>query len=465
MRFAIRLLALPAALLAAAPVPSGTRLADVAAANGHAAAVHLRATSRRTIDGRHVTVTIDQLGSLRLFRRCIADVCSGWWFDGRGRATFGLNEVTLPEADDALTPLRRTLAAIVSYAFAEPDFRAAGGIVNEAGPHRWLVRAPDGATLLAELDPATSALRRVVDEQGEVVAQYAREARAGGASFALDRDGLDEQPVDDVAEVPGPLSAPAGARATFAGDARTPLDDEPVPVVPCTLAGRAVRCLLDTGATPSAMTLPLIEALHVEPRGELELNGFSRFATGFVEVGPLVLGAAHFATARFAVVPAVESARFDVVVGADLLARCNLVLDRTKAFALVEAPGEDTTHGALPLSFRSGIPQIEAVLGDEPARAVLDTGDASTVSLGYAQYRRGPQWPVVGRSLASGVAGGTDAFEVTIPDVRLGEDSLGPTKAEVTRSQERVHIGVGLWKRCIVDVDLPRERFSCAVRR
>jgi hypothetical protein len=203
----------------------------------------------------------------------------------------------------------------------------------------------------------------------------------------------------------------------------------------------------------------------LEPRGELELSGFSRFATGFVDSGPLVLGAAHFANARFAVVPSVGSARFDVVVGADLLARVHLVLDRAKAFALVEAPGEGSTRGGLPLSFRSGIPQIDTVLGDEPARAVLDTGDASMVSLGYAQYRRGPQWPVVGRSLASGVAGATDAFEVTIPDVRLGTESLGPTQAEVTRNQERVHIGIGLWKRCIVDVDLPRERFACAARR
>jgi len=465
MRFAMRLLALAAAMLGAAASPSASLLANVAAANGHAATVHLRASGQRTIDGRRVTVTIDQLGALRLFRRCVADVCEGWWFDGGRRWSFGLNGVPLPDVDDALTPVRRTLAAIVSYAFAEPAFRAAGGSVDDDGAFRWRVRAPQGAVLFVELDPATLALRRVLDENSDVLAEYGREVRAGGAAFALERRGLDEQSVDTVEAVDGPLAAPDGAPATFAGSARVALGDEPLPIVPCTIADRAARCLLDTGSTPSALALPLVEALHLEPRGELEIAAFSRFATGFVETGPLTLGAARFARARFAVVPAVRAARFDVVVGADLLARVHLVLDRAGAFALIEAPRPVPQPGTFPLRFEAGVPLIETILGGVPERALLDTGDTATVSLGYAQYRRGPQWPIVGRGLASGIAGAADAFTVSIPELRLGGESLGPTRAEVNRVQDGAHLGIGIWKRCVVDVDLSRAEFGCALRR
>jgi hypothetical protein len=465
MRFAMRLLALAAAMLGAAASPSPSELANVAAANGHAAAVHLRATGERTIDGRRVTVTIDQLGTLRLFRRCVDDVCGGWWFDGRRRWSYGLNAVPFPDLDDALTPVRRTLAAIVSYAFAEPAFRAEGGSADASGAFRWRVRAPQGAVLFAELDPATLALRRVRDENGDVLAEYGREVRAGGAVFALGRRGLDEQPADTVEAVDGPLAPPDGVPATFAGSPRLALGDELVPVVPCTIAGRAARCLLDTGSTPSALALPLIEALHLEPRGELEIAAFSRFATGFVETGPLTLGAAHFARARFAVVPAVRGQHFDVVVGADLLARVHLVLDRAGAFALVEAPRAAAQRGGVPLLFESGVPHIDAVLGGVAERALLDTGDAATVSLGYAQYRRGPQWPIVGHGLASGVGGAADAFTVEIPELRLGGESLGPTRAEVNRVQDGVHVGIGVWKRCVVDIDLSFAEFGCTVHR
>jgi predicted aspartyl protease len=463
MRFAVRLLALPAAAFAAAAAPSTDSLANVAAANGHAAAIHLRATATRTFDGRRTFITIEQLGTRRLVRRCTAEVCVGSWFDGRTLAAFGLNGTTLPE-DDPLTPVRRTFSAIVSYAFAEPAFREAGGSAVADGRGRWRVRAADGETLIAQLDPDTLALRRILDERGAALADYGDDVRAGGATFALKRRGLFEEPLDAVEAVPGPLEPPDGAPATFTGDPRVALADAPIPIVPCTLAGRAARCLLDTGATPSAITLPLDERLGLEPRGELEINGFSRFATGFVETGPLALGAARFAHARFAVVPAVPRANFDVVVGADLLARLHVVIDRANGFARVDAPAAEASRATLPVTFQAGVPLIDTVLDKEPARALLDTGDAVTVSLGYADYRRGPQWPVVGRTLAAGVAGATDAFFVTIPDVRLGDQSLGPTRAAVNRTQEQVHVGIGLWTRCVVDLDLPRERFGCLAR-
>src|ERR1700676_3336346 len=158
MLFAVRPLALAVVLgaVAAAPQPDG--LAALADANGHPAAVRLHATGTRVVEGRSVITTLDQLGAQRLVRRCVAGVCGGTWFDGFREWTFALHDVALPEEVDASTLTQRTLAAIASYAFAEPAFRSTGGTVTAAGPGRWRVRARDGIELVAVVDPGTHEL-------------------------------------------------------------------------------------------------------------------------------------------------------------------------------------------------------------------------------------------------------------------------------------------------------------------
>jgi hypothetical protein len=47
----------------------------------------------------------------------------------------------------------------------------------------------------------------------------------------------------------------------------------------------------------------------------------------------------------------------------------------------------------------------------------------------------------------------------------LGGESLGPTRAEVNRVQDGVHVGIGVWKRCVVDIDLSFAEFGCTVHR
>ncbi len=457
----MRLLALPAALALVA-ASSVDPLAEIAAANGHAAAVHFRATGEHVVDGRRERVTVEALGVRRMLRRCIADACAGWWFDGRRLATFGLNGVTIPQEDDELTPARRTIAAIVSYAFAEPAFRAGGGVAERVGQHAWRVRAVDGSALIAEFDAHTSVLARIITPDGAPVSTFSRTVRAGDASFARERSGFDEESLESVETLPGPLDAPDDVLATFSGSEAAPLASESIPIVECSIAGRPVRCLLDTGATPSAIALPLVESLGLEPRGEIEITGFSRFATGFVTAGPLVLGSAHFASARFAVIPSVNGAHFDVVIGADLLYRLGLAVDRAHGVVRVTRPVEPGGPAPPALTFIGGVPHIDAELGGERSHALLDTGDASIVSLGYADYRRGPQWPLADRSFASGVGGATDAFAVTVPDVRFGNETLGPTHVEVGRTQDQVHVGIGIWTRCVVELDESLGRFGCA---
>ncbi|MBV9440477.1 MAG: retropepsin-like domain-containing protein, partial [Candidatus Eremiobacteraeota bacterium] len=454
------------ATVAAAPPPDP--LAALAAANGHPAAVHLRATAKRVVEGRTILTTLDQLGAQRLVRRCVGEVCSGTWFDGRREWAFGLNEIALPQEGDETLPIERTLFAIASCAFAEPAFRAAGGTAARDGAGRWRVRARDGTELIAVIDPATQAVRRVETAAGRPIAVYGREARAGGAAFALDRASpFEAGAFDEVAVVPGPLGPPAGAVPSFSGDAPLALGDERVPIVPCSLGGRNARCLLDTGATPSAITLPLAEALKLEPHGELEIAGLGRFATGFVEAGPLALGPARFERARFAVIPPSAAAKFDVVVGSDLLGRVRLVLDRARSTARVlpsggAAAGQPNT---VPVAFRNGAPVVQAMLGPEGTGALLDTGDEATVSFGYAAYRKGPQWPVVSRGTALGVAGADDTFTVDVPDVQVGPLALGTVRATVRRTQASAHVGIGLWDRFVVDVDEGAGRVALPPRR
>jgi predicted aspartyl protease len=462
MPFAKRLVVLAAAATLGAAAPSDP-LALLATANGHPARVHVRGTSTRTIEGRRVVETLDVQGSNRLLRRCIAEVCEGTWFDGVRRWKFGMNEVPLPE-DEGSPPLRRTLAAIASLAFAEPSFRAEGGTVTPAGADGWLVRARDGTPLVARFDPQSRTLRHVTTEAGVPVAQYRHEVRVGGAAFALDRREPDGVVLDGAVAVAEPLRTPEGPAISFSGDAGAPLGGDAVPIVPCSLGGRPIRCLIDSGATPSAITLPLAESLGLEPRGELEITGFSRFVTGYVDAGPLNLGSARITRARFAVIPAVSTARFDVVVGADLLGRLRVVLDRARGRAEILAPGTTLPEPALRLHFGSGVPHVEISLDGEPGSALFDSGDASVVSMGYVDYRRGTQWPLVERGQTAGVAGASDAFVVAVPRVQIGPIGLGTVRATVSRTQQGVHVGAGLGATCVLVLDEPSEALGCTRR-
>jgi predicted aspartyl protease len=248
---------------------------------------------------------------------------------------------------------------------------------------------------------------------------------------------------------------------TFSAPRTLRLTSEPVPIVPCTLAGRAVRCLLDTGTQPSAIALPLAEALGLEPRGELELAGFGRFLTGMIESGPLSIGAAQFDHLRFAVLPSTAGVAFDVVVGSDLLGRVRLILDRRRGSAQVTAPSSASTADAIALRVRAGRPHIAAMLDGAGVDALFDSGDQAAVSIGYAAYRLGTQWPIAGRGIAKGIAGTDDFLRVTIPEVRIGAFSLGRTEATVRRTQEEAHVGIGLWERCLVELDELNGRLRC----
>ncbi len=260
--------------------------------------------------------------------------------------------------------------------------------------------------------------------------------------------------------IDGALTPPPGVVPTFDGDGTLALVDTTIPIVGCTLGGRTSRCLLDSGTTPSAITLRLAEALGLEPQGEIEISAFGRYATGIVQTGPLVVGPAHFAGTHFAVAPVNRDLGFDVIVGADLLARMRVVFERPQSRARISAPSRADTAG-IALLFHDGVPTVAAQVGENETNALLDTGDAATISMGYEMYRRGTPWPVVARGGARGIAGVEDTLEVALPSASIGTLALGPTRAIVRRTELGVHVGVGLWSRCSLDLDEAAERMRC----
>ncbi|MBV8750649.1 MAG: hypothetical protein JO103_13145, partial [Candidatus Eremiobacteraeota bacterium] len=196
------------------------------------------------------------------------------------------------------------------------------------------------------------------------------------------------------------------------------------------------------------------------------ISGLARFATGFVEAGPLVLGPARFERAKFAVIPPSSAASFDAVVGSDLLARLRVVFDRRRGTARVLAAGSSAASASTAkLTFRSGSPLVQATVGARGMPALLDTGDQAVLSFGYGAYREGPQWPVISRGQALGVgAGADDAFMVEIPEVHVGSVAVGKTRATVRRTQSVAHVGVGLWDRFLVDLDEAADRLTLTPR-
>ena len=281
----------------------------------------------------------------------------------------------------------------------------------------------------------------------------------------------DERPAGDYAllaqaraaavPVDGPLAPPAGPALSLASAATVPLSGDPVPVVPCRLAGHSARCLLDSGTTPSLITLQQAEALGLEARGALDIVGFATVTTGIVTSGPLVLGAATFDRVSFAVVPRSQAVGFDVVIGADLLRRLEVVLDHSGRTARVAAPGTVVPAHPIPLRFRAGVPVTGIELGGRAAEALVDTGDSAILSEGYGAYREGPQWPVVGRTTAAGIGGSDDVLDVALPSAAIGPVPLGPTRMLVRRTQREAHVGVGLWTHCALAVDEANATMGC----
>jgi hypothetical protein len=448
-------------LTAAAPGaenPAGA----LAAAAGHPARHHLRAQANRVSDGQTESATLEVDGTSRLERQCHADLCEGTWFDGSQSFAFGINGTPLHERqrDEGA---ERTFAAIASTAFAEPGFVGAGGQVTAlpatgAGSARYRVSAPGGADLVAVADARTQRLEAVERPDGSV---YATLVASGTASALV----YGTRAYDSVAVMNEPLAAPSGPPVLGANEGEIGLAPGPLPIVPCRLAGRDAACLIDSGTTPSALTLAFAERIEREPRGTIAIEGLGSYVTGVVDADPLDVGGAHIGGLHFAVIPHVRGADFDVILGSDVLARLRIELDAGRRRARIGPAGGQPAGDPIAVDFIGGLPFTDVRLRDRaPEPLLIDTGDSATLSIGYDEYRLDTSlFAPRGASRVSGAGSVTmDGLDGELPHVDFGPARFNNVAITAVRGQHRGHLGYGFAARCgRLVLDFGERRIEC----
>jgi hypothetical protein len=462
-----RLAVLVAMLLPAAAqlgaAPAVNPAAAIAAAAGHPVHRHLRADARWSRGGQTGTATLETAGAARLERECSAGLCSGIWFDGFHGAAFGINGTLFP-LEAAPDAAQRSFTAIASTAFAEPEFLAGGGTVIRLpaasdAKLRYGVRAPQGAELVAVADPRTQRLTAVERPDGTPY----RELVAGVDGSAIL---YGTRAYDRIATADGSLAPPGGPAVSVDATRDMPIRDQSLPLVPCSLNGRDATCLLDTGTTPSAVTLDFAERLDREPYGEIEVSGLSKYLTGVIDAGPLVLGGATFGTLHFAVIPRTRGPAFDVVLGSDVLAALSITIEPGHRRARVGPAGAGGGGSTIALTFPGGLPFAAVRLAgrEEPEPMLVDTGDAEGISIGYDRYREDSGlFAVRSATVAAGVAGTPmDALAGTLDRADIGGRPFENVPISAVRGQHTGHVGYGLVVRCQpLTIDLGRQRIRC----
>ncbi|MFN2461323.1 MAG: retropepsin-like aspartic protease [Candidatus Velthaea sp.] len=461
MPFALRAPAGPLAvallLLAAAPRTAHPPLA-IAVAAGHPSRLHLRATASVRRDNRTIEESLDVAGTHRLVRRCTAGLCVGTWFDGAHLSEFGINQTPFPEASSE-EPLLRTYAAIASAEFAESDFNGSVQQVSpEAGLERFRVSVPDGTPLIAVADARTHHLVRVEHSDGTTLITFLA-TLTGSAILYTDRH------YESVTRVEEPLREPGGPQTTVSGDSDVPIVSQALPIVPCRLDGFKANCLIDTGTTPSGITLAFAERLNREPHGELEMNALGSYVTGVIDAGQIVVGTATLHSLHLAVVPQTRGLNFDVILGSDALAGMRIALEPARAVVHV-SPSSATVNGtAVPLTFERGLPYVDARLGSAAAahRLLLDTGDNGMLSIPFDAYRNELQLFKPRRNVtAFGLGGSAEAVAGDLPSASIGGLTLERLEIRAVRGQPQGHVGYALAAHCgRLAIDFGQRRIDC----
>ena len=450
--FSRSLLPLLAAGLVAAP-PALDRIAE---AGGHPARVPFRATSYVEREGVRYRVSDERSGNLRLLRECADDLCAGTWFDGQRLFTLGINGDRFP-AGDAPTQAARTVDAIDSLRFAEPNF---AGTVRPAGANAYTVRADGGSAAVVAVDAATDLPTAVRTGGDDLPIVYAVPERFEGAAI------LSEVPferIERLAHPPVPPQPPAVAfgppgRIAFVPGAR-------LAIVPCRLETLALRCLFDTGTSPSSVSLAVAERLNREPQGHILVHSLDSYPSGTISAGPIEIGTVSVGRLHYAVIPSTRDRGYDVVLGSDVLGSLRLELDLVDHRLALVPSGGRTAGITLPLAFENGLPYTSIAIGGEQQSALLDTGDEALVAIGYDAYRRNATFAAHQAGRVSGVLGASDTLAGEAPGVRIGSLDLGTQRIVIVRSEHVAHVGLGLALRCAtLGIDLDAARIDCVPR-
>ena len=154
---------------------------------------------------------------------------------------------------------------------------------------------------------------------------------------------------------------------------------------PVTVNGQGpYRLVLATGASNSALTPRLAEALGVEPDSAdtVMLRGSTgSVAVPVVPVSTLEIGDFLMEPGRLAVIPDALGGA-DGVLGMDALANKRINIDfRHDRVTIMRSKGQRAGSGfvTIPVSMLHGLLVVDAVMGGVPVKAIIDTGGQVTL--------------------------------------------------------------------------------------
>jgi len=245
-------------------------------------------------------------------------------------------------------------------------------------------------------------------------------------------------------------------------------------VVPVTIAGQALRFVLDSGGL-TLLTAATAARLGLPVEGRLEAGGAGGHsaAAGFVRVPQLAVGAAVVLERPLLRVLAMPEASdvlgvpVDGILGAELLRRLVVRIDyeaqRLELLAPATEPQPDWGE-RLPLAFFAHIPCVAATLDDQPAQFWLDTGNSGAVLL-HAQAGVTPAHDATAvTTIGWGIGGAIRGRLARARSLRLGGIALAAPALRVLEDGERAlatpglagNIGGAVLSRFLVTFDYAR---------
>ncbi|MDQ6932946.1 MAG: aspartyl protease family protein [Candidatus Eremiobacteraeota bacterium] len=484
MRFAIRLAVLPVFWLlvsgvAGAPVSVSALLQRMRTASGEPYRFHVESVAHDPTN-RDAIIRTDSFGLRFISRSCESNVCTGTYFDGARSFAVNLNDTALPRSN-AIDPYLRGLRTVSTYAFTDPAFELDGGNVADAGVRRvdkksyrvLSIRAVSGIPLLAYVDPATSLIASVRTLDHSLVFDYRDYRHVGGLMLPFEIDDARKvaQRYDSRTVLLNAFTPPRGLIPQL-DERRSPMrmvEQSDTPIGDCEIAGRKLRCLIDTGSSGLSLSVQAAEQLHLEPFGGFEARGLGQYATGVVRAGTLEVGNALFGDANYLVLNDIHQYGYDVVLGADILANTNVVIDYSRREVAFAFGFDSKGVSVVPISFENFVPVVPVKLGSTLVPLVVDTGDESGINLSYDYYKSHSNlFSATEARDVSGVGGTSEELIGEIPHVQLGSFSVENQRIGATRKLKATaqgHLGGGFLTHFRVIFDYARSRLGLVARR
>ncbi|MBV8374892.1 MAG: aspartyl protease family protein [Candidatus Eremiobacteraeota bacterium] len=428
---------------------------------------HFVSVSRISFNGSAAIVSTESFGVPFVVRRCVGELCDGSYFDGTRLYTVDVNDAALPQSEES-EPYLRSLRLIASLAFLSPGFARGGGRIEDGGTatiggkifRTIFVADPQAIPVRVYVDPETWLIRYARDVNGDDTFEYRDYRHVEGYSlpFLIVHNGNVLERYDDRTPVASAFSPPHGLLARLDGEPQAVATDPAhiTPVFPCTVAGVAVRCLLDTGNSGISISSELAAQLGAPVVGAYHVRGLGDYATQVVRAGPLRIGNATFGDAYYVVLDDIHSYGYDVVIGADVLASTNVALDpisHTIRFGARPQASQIT----VPLSFENFVPVVHVVLNNVDARLAVDTGDESNINLAHEFYaKHSSLFAITYRRDVRGVGGSSVELLGSIPQVKLGGYTTGPQIIGTTQTLKGTafgHLGAAFLQQFDVQLD------------